>query len=139
MIPIGVLLTTALVLAIAAAFIEFRLFYTVPILKKLVEKSAAIGIGMSLLLSLLIGTMFGAAGLVVMVAGMLSTAFTEPVHAMNRKMQKNAQNSAKVAGRMTINDFRDTYRPVAKVIKFGFIVMTLPIWLPVKIKKMASS
>lgn len=129
----GIILTTALVLALASAFIEFKLFYSVPFLRKLVEKSTAIGIAMSVFLSFVIGTLFGAAGLIVMVAALVSTMMTEPVHSVMRRAKRRPQQTEQT--RSVIDEYRATWGWVFSLIRVSFKVVTFPIWFPVKVRR----
>lgn len=71
--------------------------------------------------------MFGATGLVALMAGLMSTVLTEPIYGIMRWYAKTD-----VQVRQQVTDFRDTYRPVWSGIKIGFAILTSPIWLPVK-------
>lgn len=130
MITIGVLLTTALVLAAVSVLIELKIFYSTPWLKKLVGLSVIVGIAMSLALSWVLGLLFGASGLIVLLAGTISTAITEPIHAWKRKQSKRKDKV-----HSSIKEFADTWRPVGKLIKYAFLLVTSPLWVPVKIRR----
>lgn len=131
------LLTMALILALCSAWLEFKILNKVPLFKKLNRKSQLVGLGMSIGLSWMVGILFGATGLVVLIAGLLSTAMTEPVHAAFRYMEtKNNEVTAKVHKAQAFAiEARDTYRPVGKAVKWTAIATTAPLWGPVIIRR----
>lgn len=125
----GMLLTMALLLAVISAWLEFKLLKTVPGLRWLNRKSAFIGLAISIGISWMLGFIFGAAGLVVLLAGILSTFLTEPVHAFHRSA--SARKSQVVKG---WSDFKATWRPIWLIAKYSMIILLLPIWLPIVIR-----
>lgn len=130
----GIVLTTAGVLALAAVFIEVRLFKSVKPLRKASERSDAAGISMSMFLSWFIGMIFNAGGLVVMVASMISTVITMPIHGYARYKSKITQEQ-----RDTVEAYKRTYSPLLKLVKFVIKLILSPIWLPVQINKRMNS
>lgn len=126
----GMLLSMCLILTVASVLLEMFLIKKVRPLRWMNHKSALIGVIMSMALSWALGMIFGIAGLVAGTAGILSTVISEPIHAVKR---------ARVRGRGKIdawvNEFMDTYRPLFKVVKICFILIFLPLWAPVLIRR----
>jgi hypothetical protein len=133
----GMLVTMAILLACASVYVELKLVKSVPGLKKLTEKYGLVGLAMSLALSAALGAVFGAAGLVVMIAGLVSTAVTNPIYRLREALHsKNAHVQAKVAtAKQAVADAKQTYRPVGKALKWTAIAATSPVWAPVVINK----
>jgi hypothetical protein len=133
----GMLLTMALILAACSAFLEFKLLKSIPLLGRLNKKSMFFGLALSIALSAGLGAVFGAAGLVVMMAGVISTAMTEPVHAFRRGMEsKKAETQARIAkARAAKAEFVQTYRPIGIGLKYLAMGLLAPIWLPVIINR----
>lgn len=125
----GVILTTAIVFGIIAAILELRLALKIPIIRKLVERFSVVGIGFSIGLSLLLGMLFGAAGMIVMFAAILATTLTQPVYVFLNKTKKQTSKT-----KQQVEDFKATWRPVGKLIKYAFLLVTAPLWVPVKIR-----
>lgn len=133
----GMLLTMAVLLAIGSAFLEFKLVKSIPLLEKLNRKSLFFGLAFSILLSAGLGVVFGAAGVVVMLGGILSSALTEPVWAFRRTMaSKKAETQRRIAmARQAKTDFVRTYRPIGIGLKYLAMGLLAPIWLPVMINR----
>lgn len=131
------LLSMALILAVASAYIEFKILKAVPLLGRWNRKSMAFGLVLSFAISAALGALFGAAGLVVMMAGVVSTALTEPVHEIRRRMDKaGVDTRVKIErAKKALVDTKDTYRPVGKAVKWTAIVGTSPVWVPVVVRR----
>jgi hypothetical protein len=76
----AMLLMAALILGVASAMLELVLYMRVASLRALIKRWEVLGLFLSLLISALLGMVFGAAGLTVMIAGVVSTVFTQPVY-----------------------------------------------------------
>ena len=76
---------TILLLAGASLYVEIRLGRALPWLKRVFQANALTSLGCSLGLSLLLGAVFGAAGVMVFAAGVLSTAIIQPYYAFCRR------------------------------------------------------
>jgi len=135
----GMLLMMAVILAGASIWVEVKMVNGVPTIKRLnrdglhLKKGqstiphtpikspidlnidgSVVGIGMSLVLSVVLGSFFGAAGLVVMVAGLLSTAVTEPYWEVKRRFENRKKEEFGKA-RKAMADFQLFIgRPVAR-------------------------
>lgn len=140
----GMLLMMAIILAGASIWVEVKLVNGIPTIKKLNRNGvhlnnkdkplpviggalpsvnidgSAVGIVMSIVLSIVLGTVFGAAGLVVMVAGLLSTAVTEPFWGVKRAQEKRAAEGKQMGPKLkgAVQDFNLLVgRPVARTTK----------------------
>ena len=74
------LLISALILGVASAMVELLLYFQVQPLRSLIEKYEICGLILSMLLSMLIGHAFGAVGVTVLIAGVVSTVMTQPIY-----------------------------------------------------------
>jgi hypothetical protein len=126
----GMLFAMMLVLTFASVVLEMFLVKKIRPLKWLNRKSAIVGIVMSMALSWALGLIFGIAGLTAGIAGVLSTVISEPIHAVGR-----ARERGKTKLDLWVNEFMATYRPVFRIIKICFVLMFLPIWAPVLIRR----
>lgn len=79
------LLVFAIVLAICSSILEFSIMLKSPALRKLALRYPLVGIVLSISLSWLLGMLFGAAGAIIMFAGVASTAMTAPVYVIANK------------------------------------------------------
>jgi uncharacterized paraquat-inducible protein A len=75
-----VMLGFAVVLAIVSFALELMIVFKLPGLRRAVQDSLFVNLFFSLGLSFILGMMFGANGLVVMTAALLSTAGSVPVY-----------------------------------------------------------
>lgn len=73
--------TFAIILALASTAFELMLAAKIPLWRRLSHKSLLFNLGNSMVLSFLVGIMFGAAGLIAMTAGIFSTILTIPGYA----------------------------------------------------------
>lgn len=73
--------TFAIILALASTAFELMLAAKIPAWRRLSHKSLLFNLGNSMVLSYLVGIMFGAAGLIAMTAGIFSTILTIPGYA----------------------------------------------------------
>lgn len=118
----------AILLGITAAFLELRTSLSIPFVRTLIEKSAAIGVGFSVILSLIIGSLFGAAGLVVMMGAMIAVVITQPVYLVMGKVKKTG-----VDVKQTASEVKSLFDPFIGFIKFALFVAFLPFIVVYKI------
>lgn len=99
------IIEASLILAVISALLELYLVSKVKWLRDMIERWLILGLLMSFLMSVLLGVVFGANGLIVMIAGVLSTVFTQTVywlwskvHAISRKfaLRKDITGEASV-------------------------------------------
>jgi len=74
------ILITALILGICSAILELILIHKLPWLHKLCKKVPLVGLVFSFILSMFVGSVFGAVGIIVMIAGVISTVLTAPYY-----------------------------------------------------------
>lgn len=120
----------AFILGIGSAFVEIVLIRKVRPLRWINERSQIAGFAVSVLISFLLGSIFGMAGLVVGIAAILSTMFTEPIWYANRKMRESHSKTG-----YWIKEAKDTWTPMLGVLKIAAIIALSPIWVPVKIRR----
>ena len=68
----------AIILALASTAFELMIAAKIPVWRRLSHQSLVFNLANSMVLSYLVGIMFGAAGLIAMTAGIFSTLFTIP-------------------------------------------------------------
>lgn len=117
-----------ILLGITAAIVELRTALDVRFIRNLIEKSAVLGVAFSVMLSLLIGTLFGAAGLVVMMGAMIAVVITQPVYAVMGRVKRTGTDV-----KQTVNDVKSLFEPFISFIKFALFVMFLPFIIIYKI------
>lgn len=123
-------LTMAILLGLVAAFLELRLAFGSRLIRGFIEKSSVLGIVFSIALSIFIGGLFGAAGLVVMLGAMIATAITQPVYM--------TANKVKVAGvnvKQTVEEVKSVFRPFWSLFVLAFKIMVFPFVIIYKIMK----
>lgn len=124
------LLIMAILLGVVAAFIELRTSFSIPFVRKAIEKFSVLGIIFSIMLSIFIGAIFGAAGLVVMLGALIATTLTQPVYMVASHVKKTGKDVAK-----TIEEVKQLFMPFVRFFKFALYVMFLPFILVYKFMK----
>ena len=125
------MLTFAVLLAIVSTLFELMIAAKVPVWRRLSAKSLLFNLGNSILLSYVIGVAFGAAGLISMTAGILSTMFSVPGYKFLEWMYDSPQ--AKEHGGNQLQYVVDRWRQV--LVDFGTVIyrflrfITAPIWI----------
>lgn len=114
-------LTMSILLGLVAAFIELRTSFSIPFIRKAIEKFTILGIVFSIALSVFIGAIFGAAGLVVMLGALIATTITQPVYVVASKVKKTGRDVSE-----TYNEVKSLFQPFANFFKFAFKVIFLP-------------
>lgn len=102
----GVVLTTAIVLGLVSAILEFRLKF----IGNISRKNPKAGLAASFGLSWVLGWFFGVGGLIAFLGGLISTVVTDPVYVVQNKMAKAENPRARVA----IKDVKATVGYVGK-------------------------
>lgn len=98
------MIVMVILIAGAALYFELRLVRSVPELRRIFERNPLISLAGSLVISLALGTVFGAAGVVVFVAGILSTMFAQPIWASRRWWEAIRSRHGMATARRDIND-----------------------------------
>lgn len=124
------LLMMALLLGVVAAFVELRTSFSIPFIRNLIQKFTILGVVFSIALSVFIGAIFGAAGLVVMLGAMIATTITQPVYIVASKVKKTGKDVSE-----TVNEVKTLFQPFASFFKFAFKVMFLPFIIVYKVLK----
>lgn len=78
------MLTMCLILAIIAMIIEIKIVRAVPVLGRFLSRHSGASLAFSLILSVVLGGLFGAAGLIVFVAALISTIGVQPYYYLMR-------------------------------------------------------
>jgi len=119
-----------LVLAFAASAFELTLASKFPAWRRAAKRNKAINLILSISLSFIIGLMFGAAGLIVMTAAILSTILSIPGYAFlewaydSPEAQKHGGNLIKYYSDKTKTVTKDTLHLIYKILR----IITFPIW-----------
>lgn len=124
----------ALLLALVAAFIELRTVYSIPFIRTAIEKFTVLGILFSVVLSVIIGSIFGAAGLVVMLGALIATTITQPVYMVASKIK---QTGIDVKAR--VEEVKRIVSPFIGFFKLALYVMFLPFILIYKVMRWNSN
>jgi hypothetical protein len=110
------LLTMVILLALSSAFLEVKLAKALPIWHKMSVKSQAFNLLGSIALSYVLGMLFGASGLIALMAGIVSTVITVPYYSGLRYIE---DNETKVTENVQI--VKDAGRGIWFFVKFiGF-------------------
>lgn len=120
-----------LVLAFAASAFELTLASKFPAWRRAAKRNKAINLILSVSLSFIIGVMFGAAGLIVMTAAILSTILSIPGYAFLEWAYDSPQAQAR--GGNLIKYYSDKWKmalsDLAKLIYKIIRIITFPIWI----------
>lgn len=136
------MLVMVLLLAIISTALELAIASQVPLWRQWSHKSKLFNLLNSVFLSYLIGIAFGAQGLIVMTAGILSTFMTIPGYAIlnwnydSPKARSQGGNRYGHAKKTIKPKIEKTKELSGDLIKIGWIVgrtITAPIWIPRKI------
>jgi hypothetical protein len=132
------MLIMAFMLAIMSAAFELMIASQVPLWHKWSHKSKLFNLMNSMVLSYIIGIMFGAQGLIVMFAGVMSTFLTIPGYSMLAWNFDTPNATAK--GGNVYKHTKSTIKPkiekgkelAGDLVKVGYVtgkVITSPIWI----------
>jgi hypothetical protein len=129
------LFTMMISLAIASTVVEMMFAARFPIWRKNAHKFKWVNMTVSILLSFLLGVMFGAAGLITLGAAMISTVLSIPGYQFLHWAYDSPQ-ALKHNGNMIVHlraKWGQVFKDLAKMI-YGFLrIITAPIWVTVKI------
>lgn len=124
------LLTMMLILAVTSTVLELMIAAKIPAWRKLSHRSKLFNLVNSLVLSFLIGVAFGAAGLIAMGAGVISTLLSYPGYKFLYWMYDSPM-AQKHGGNMfeyTKKKWMTALKDLAKVIYSVIRVITFPVW-----------
>lgn len=97
------LLTTGIIIGITTALIELRLVWNTPWLKKLIRSNPILGLFLSMIIAVILGWLFGAAGITALLGGGVASGITwlyystdRGVSILNEKKKRRDQRKGKV-------------------------------------------
>jgi hypothetical protein len=126
----AMLLSMMLILAITSTILELMIAAKVPAWRRLSAKSPLFNLINSLFLSFLVGIAFGAAGLIAMGAGVISTVLSVPGYKFlywnydSPEAQKHGGNMMQHVKSKWSQAFKDLVKVIYSIIR----VITFPIW-----------
>ena len=119
-----------MMLAIASAVVELTFASKFPGWRRAAKRNKAVNLTISIALSALLGVLFGAAGLIVMSASIISTVMVIPGYSFLAWAYDSPQAQAK--GGNLIQYYTDKWKQVlsdfAKLIYKILRIITFPIW-----------
>lgn len=124
------LLSMMLLLAIASSIVELMFAAKIPAWRKNAHKKKWFNMTISVLLSFVLGILFGAAGLIALGAAMISTVLSIPGYAFlywnydSPQAQRNGGNLTAHIYRKWIQAFKDLAKVIYAIIRF----ITFPVW-----------
>lgn len=124
------LLTMMLILAVTSTVLELMIAAKIPAWRKLSHRSKLFNLVNSLVLSFFIGVAFGAAGLIAMGAGVISTLLSYPGYKF-LYWAYDSPMALKHGGNMfeyTKKKWMTALKDLAKVIYSVIRVITFPVW-----------
>lgn len=97
------LLTTGLIIGVTTALIELRLVWNTPWLKRLIRSNPILGLFLSMIIAVLLGWLFGAAGITALLGGGVASGITwiyystdRGVSILNQKKRQRDERKGKV-------------------------------------------
>lgn len=124
------LLSMMLILAVTSTLLELMIAAKVPAWRRLSAKSPLFNLLNSLLISFIMGLAFGAAGLIAMGAGVISTVLSVPGYKF-LYWNYDSQQAQRNGGNMTAHIYKkwiQALKDLAKIIYAIIRVITFPIW-----------
>lgn len=119
-----------MVLAGAGAFVEMKAIATWPWFGDLVSKYRLLSLGFSFGLSILLAIPFGAGGLIVFAAGLVSTVMMQPYYALRKNGGLEVIREKRAAAKQSYHDNKDhivhRYNQLVAVVRLIFAVVVLP-------------
>jgi len=124
------LFSMMIALALASTVVEMMFAARIPAWRKNAHKYKWVNMTLSILLSFILGIMFGAAGLITLGAAMISTVLSIPGYAIlhwnydSKEAQKHGGNMIHFLRGKWIQAFKDLAKIIYGIIK----IITFPIW-----------
>lgn len=128
----------AMTLAIASFLVEMMIASNIPLMRQLAKNNLLVNLAISLGLSYIIGTMFGAIGLTAMTAAIISTLMSVPgyaflewaydsdkAHAEGGNRIKHKKEQVQVTTEKWTQTLSDFFKIIYGILK----VITFPIWI----------
>jgi len=126
----NIMFAFVIVLSLASAAMELTFASKFPTWRKAAKRNKAINLTISIVISFIIGIMFGAAGLITMAAAIISTVIVIPGYAFLEWAYDSPQaatrggNQIKYYSDKTKEVVSDTFKIIYKILR----VITFPIW-----------
>lgn len=120
----------AIVLAIVSFIFEMMLAAKIPAWRKNARRNKIINLTLSVLLSFVMGVLFGAAGLIVMTAAIISTLMSVPGYSIlywcfdSPEAQRHGGNQYQYYKKKTVTVISDFLKLMYKILR----IITFPIW-----------
>lgn len=124
----GVTGVMILLVVFATVVVELRITRK-GFMRKAAQSHDLVGLLISLSIAVLFGFIFGLSGLIIGVGGLIASAITGGVYFSRRAMAANAKVRA------SVEEAKAAYMPIFRTIKIFFLILTLPLWLPIKINR----
>lgn len=120
----------AIILAVASTAIELMIAAKIPAWRRNAHKFKLFNLAMSVILSFVIGIMFGAAGLIAMTAAIMSTIMSIPGYSFLHWMYDSPQAQARGGNqyRYYKNKWKQVIVDFFNIIYKILRVITFPIW-----------
>lgn len=124
-------LSMMLILAVTSTLLELMIAAKIPAWRRLSARSPLFNLLNSLFISFLTGLAFGAAGLIAMGAGVISTVLSVPGYQFlhwnydSAMAQRNGGSMYKYTVKKWSQTFKDFFQLIYKIMR----VMTAPIWI----------
>jgi uncharacterized membrane protein len=122
--------TLAIMLAIASTVIELSFAAKIPAWRKAAKKNKTVNMIISILLSYILGILFGAGGLIAMSAAMISTVLSIPGYAFLEWAYDSPQAAKRGGNQMEYytKQWKQALADLAQLTYKVIRIITLPIW-----------
>lgn len=119
-----------IILAIASTAVELMLAAKIPAWRKNAHKYKLVNLGLSIILSFVIGILFGAAGLIAMTAAILSTIMSIPGYKVLhwRYDSPAAQAHGGDLLQYHVNRWVQVVKDIFKIVYKILRILTFPMW-----------
>lgn len=121
-------MTMIWILAIASSTFEMAFAFKVPLWAKMAGRYPVLGLIASVTLSWFLGHIFGAAGLIALMGGLLSTLMTVPCYILVEKWHNGEIQPRLEKFRSDWESFVVMMKDLWRVIRFVIRVVTFPVW-----------
>lgn len=121
-------MTMVWILALASAFIELYAAFKIPVYMKVTERFPLLALVVSITLSWFLGHIFGAAGLIALMGGLVSTMITLGCYRILAKVHDGTVAAKTAKFREDWESAKQLSKDLWKVIYFCIRVVTFPIW-----------
>lgn len=127
------MLALVIMMAIFSMGFELMIIKKFPFMLRLLEHpkhGPMISLGFSFALSLALGVVFGAGGLIIMMGGIMSTVMMQPIYALIR----NGKWHRSVAlTRRASTQIGSVFANLMKIVKLAAMIVAVPVYILIKI------